>query len=92
MDYKRGTPIDDFEKEVKSTVGKLADVINGDQRPFDHMITLAAATREIVNENIFVKAIITVMVRRTDVGFAVPNMLEIMGPAFLPNIKQLGKV
>ena len=32
---------------------------------------------------------ITVMVKRPDMGFAVPNMLEIMGPAFMPNKKKM---
>jgi len=91
LKYKRGSPIDDFEKEVKADISSLADVINGDQRPFDHMLSLAAVTREIVNENMWVKAMITVEVRRTDLGFAVPNMLEVMGPSFLPNIKQLDR-
>ena len=92
LKYKRGSPIDDFEKEVKADISSLADVINGDQRPFDHMLSLAAVTREIVNENMWVKAMITVEVRRTDLGFAVPNMLEVMGPSFLPNIKQLDRL
>ena len=70
----------------------VADIINGDQRPFDHMMSIAAAVKDMINENLFAKAMITTTVRRTDVEFAVPNTAEIMGPAFLPNQKQLEKL
>jgi len=89
LKYKRGTLLDDFDPSVKKDVNVVADIINGDQRPFDHMMSIAATVKDMINENLFAKAMITTTVRRTDVEFAVPNMAEIMGPAFLPNQKQL---
>ena len=87
--YKKGAPLDDFDPKVKKDISIIADVINGDQRPFDHMMSIAATIKDMVNENLFAKAMITITVRRTDVGFAVPNMMEIMGPSFFPNKKKL---
>ena len=89
LKYPKEAPIFDFDSQTKKDVMVLADMINGDQRPFDHMLSLAAAVKDLVNPNLFAKALVTITTRRTDVGMAVPNLAEVMSKEFLPNMAQL---
>merc|ERR1719228_730327 len=89
LKYPKDAPIFDFDPEVKKDINTLSDIINGDQRPFDDMMSIAATVKDMVNDNIFAKAMVTITVRRTDVGMAVPNLVEVMAKDFMPNKNQL---
>lgn len=75
-EYSKGEDLDHSNKDVNKAVEKVADIINGDQRPFEDMLSLAAATKNLVNENIYAKAIELVTLRRTDVSFKNPPEQE----------------
>merc|ERR1712215_243895 len=72
-EYSKGDELDLSNKDVNKAVEKVADIINGDQRSFENMLSLAAAIKDLVNENIYKKAIELVKLRRTDVSLSNPN-------------------
>eukprot|EP00091_Calanus_sinicus_P022208 TRINITY_DN6928_c0_g1_i5.p1 TRINITY_DN6928_c0_g1~~TRINITY_DN6928_c0_g1_i5.p1 ORF type:complete len:267 (-),score=66.84 TRINITY_DN6928_c0_g1_i5:319-1119(-) len=59
--------VDHSDELVKKSIEIVADIINGDERPFDDMLSLAAAIKDLVNEDIYEKAILIVAQRRTDI-------------------------
>ena len=89
LDYVKGAPVFDFDVKVKEDINTLVNIINGDERPFDHMFSIAAATKDLVNENLFAKAIVIITMGRTDVGFAVPMAMELKTKEFMPHMEQL---
>ena len=66
--YSKVAELDDSDEDVKKSVEIVADIINGDGRPFEDMLSLAAATKDLVNKDIYAKAIGIVTLRRKDVG------------------------
>ena len=65
--FSKEEDVNHSSEDVKIAVDIVADIINGDQRPFEEMLSLAAATKDLVNEKIYAKAIELVAFRRKDV-------------------------
>ena len=69
-EHSKEAVVDHSDDGVKKSVEIVADIINGDERPFDDMLSLAAAIKDLVNNDIYEKAILIVAERRNDVDQA----------------------
>ena len=50
--YSEEADVDHSDDDVKKRVEIIADMINGVERPFDDMLSLATATKHLVNNDI----------------------------------------
>jgi len=87
LGIKRGMHLRLFNNTEKQLPVNLAEIILASDS-FSHLLSMTAAVRDHVNQELFREALAIIIIRRQDVGMVLPMSPEFLPASFESNVRQ----